>query len=99
MVVDTLEMGQSLARTLGSNDVALLRGHGAVCAAANLKAICMVSIYMQDNAELILKTLPLGQPTYLSEGETAKAAAMHSGEMPQARAWEYWTARAGYLGL
>jgi HCOMODA/2-hydroxy-3-carboxy-muconic semialdehyde decarboxylase len=99
MLVDTLEMGHSLARTLGNNAVALLRGHGAVCAAANLKAICMVSVYMRDNAELILKTLPLGQPTYLSEGEITKAAAMLSSEMPQARAWEYWTARAGFQGL
>lgn len=99
MLVDTLEMGHSLARTLGNNAVALLRGHGAVCAGANLKAICMVSIYMRDNAELILKTLPLGRPTYLSDGEISKAAAMLSGEMPQARAWEYWTARAGFQGL
>jgi len=99
MLVDTPEMGHSLARTLGTRSAALLRGHGAVCAAANLKAICMVSIYMRDNAELILRTLPLGQPSYLSDGEIAKAAAMLSGAMPQTRAWDYWTARAGFQGL
>ena len=99
MLVDSLEMGHSLARTLGANAAGLLRGHGAVCAAANLKAICMVSIYMRDNAELILKTLPLGQPGYLSPGEIAKASAMLSGDMPRARAWDYWTARAGFRGL
>ncbi|MAW88003.1 MAG: aldolase [Phyllobacteriaceae bacterium] len=99
MLVDTLEMGHSLARTLGGNATALLRGHGAVCAAANLKGICMVSIYMRDNAELILKTLPLGQPQYLSDGEIEKAGAMLAGDMPQARAWDYWSARAGFGGL
>lgn len=99
MLVDTLEMGQSLARTLGGNNAALLRGHGAVCASASLKGICMVSIYMRDNAELILKTLPLGQPAYLSAGEIEKASTMLQGAMPQARAWDYWTSRAGFQGI
>ncbi|MAW85949.1 MAG: aldolase [Phyllobacteriaceae bacterium] len=99
MLVDTLEMGHSLARTLGENPTALLRGHGAVCAAPNLRAICMVSIYMRDNAELILNTLPLGQPKYLSPGEIEKTAAMLLSEMPLARAWDYWIARAGFQGL
>lgn len=99
MLVDTLDMGHSLAHTLGGNAAALLRGHGAVCAAPNLKGICMVSIYMRDNAGLILNTLPLGQPKYLSPGEIEKAAAMLMGEMPQARAWDYWSARAGFGGL
>lgn len=99
MLVDTLEMGHSLARALGTNPTALLRGHGAVCAAPNLRAICMVSIYMRDNAELILNTLPLGQPKYLSQGEIEIASKMLLSEMPLARAWDYWTARAGFQGL
>ena len=99
MLVDTLEMGHSLARKLGGNATALLRGHGAVCAAPNLHAICMISIYMRDNAELILNTLPLGQPKYLSPGEIEKTSSMLLSEMPLTRAWDYWTARAGYQGL
>ena len=70
-----------------------------MCAAPNLRAICMVSIYMRDNAELILNTLPLGQPKYLSPGEIEKTAAMLLSEMPLARAWDYWIARAGFQGL
>lgn len=99
MLVDSLDMGQSLARALGDRAAVLLRGHGAVCAAANLRAICMVSIYMKDNAELVLNTLPLGEPEYLSAGEIEKTAAMLLSEMPLARAWDYWTARAGFQGL
>jgi len=99
MLVDSLEMGHSLARALGSGRAALLRGHGAICAAPDLKAICMISIYMKDNAELILKTLPLGQPKFLSPGEIEKAGSMLLSEMPLARAWDYWTARAGFSGI
>lgn len=99
MLVDSLPMGQSLAKALGGGRVALLRGHGAVCAAQDLRAICMVSIYLKENADLILKTLPLGEPRYLAPGEIEKAGAMLLSDMPLARAWDYWTARAGFQGL
>jgi HCOMODA/2-hydroxy-3-carboxy-muconic semialdehyde decarboxylase len=99
MLVDSLEMGQSLARTLGQHRTALLRGHGAICAASDLRAICMISIYMKDNAELILNTLPLGEPAYLSAGEIERASALLLSDMPLTRAWDYWTARAGFGGV
>ncbi|MBD1549619.1 class II aldolase/adducin family protein [Roseibium aggregatum] len=99
MLVDSLEMGHSLAKALGGGRAALLRGHGAICAAPDLKAICMISVYMKDNAELILKTLPLGQPKFLSPGEIEKAGSMLLSDMPLARAWDYWTARAGFSGI
>lgn len=99
MLVDSLEMGHSLAMTLGQGRAALLRGHGAVCAAADLRAVCMVSVYLKDNAELILNSLPLGEPSYLSAGEIELASSMLLSDMPLARAWDYWTARAGYQGL
>ena len=99
MLVDSLEMGRSLAAAMGDGRAILIRGHGAVCAAPDLRGVCMVSIYMKDNAELILRTLPLGEPAYLSGGEIEKTSAMLLGEMPLARAWDYWTARAGFPGL
>jgi ribulose-5-phosphate 4-epimerase/fuculose-1-phosphate aldolase len=99
MLVDTLEMGKSLAAALGGGSAALLRGHGAVCAAADIRAICMVSIYMRDNAQLILDTLALGELKYLSVGEIEKTAGMLLSDMPLTRAWDYWKARAGFQGM
>lgn len=99
MLIDSLEMGRSLAAAMDERRAILIRGHGAVCAAPDLRGVCMVSIYMKDNAELILRTLPLGEPAYLSPGEIDKTSAMLLGEMPLARAWDYWTARAGFPGL
>jgi len=99
MLVDSLAMGKSLANCLGSGRTALLRGHGAVCAAVDLRGLCMISVYMKDNAELILKSLHLGMPKYLSPGEIEKAGSMLLSEMPMARAWDYWTARAGFQGI
>ncbi|MGO7133565.1 class II aldolase/adducin family protein [Rhizobium leguminosarum] len=99
MLVDSMEMGHSLARALGGGRAALLRGHGAICVAQDLRAVVMISIGLRDNAALIQSTLALGPVKYLSDGEIEKTSAMLLGEMPLRRAWDYWVARAGYSGL
>ena len=96
----SLPMGLSLARKLGSGRCVLLRGHGAVCAAESIAGACFVSIYLKENAEVILNTLPLSpKPEYLTAGEVSKTSAMLLGEMPLSRAWDYWKSRAGFAGL
>jgi ribulose-5-phosphate 4-epimerase/fuculose-1-phosphate aldolase len=99
MLVDDLPKGHSLARTLANGRVVLLRGHGSVCAAASLPAVCFVSIYLKENADLLLKTLPFGLPKYLSPGEIDQTADMLLSPIPLSRAWDYWIARAGFSGL
>lgn len=99
MLVDSMEMGHSLARTLGKNRVALLRGHGCICVAANIRAVCMISVGLKDNAGLIQQTLQTGQIIYLTDGEIEKTSAMILGDLPLSRAWDYWVSRAGYAGL
>ena len=99
MLVDSMEMGHALARRLGKGTVVLLRGHGAVCVASDLKAVVMISIGLRDNAALVQSTLALGQVKYLTDGEVERTSKMLLGAMPLARAWDYWVARAGYSGL
>jgi hypothetical protein len=99
MLVDTLEKGHSLAQALGGNSCALLRGHGAVCVGASLKAACFVSIYLKENAQLVLDTLPLGPPIYLSDEETRMTAEMLLSPRIIQRFWDYRLARAGFKGL
>lgn len=99
MLVDSMEMGHSLSRALGEGRAVLLRGHGAVCAAADLQSVVMISIGLRDNATLIQQTLAMGKVTYLTDGEIEKSSRMLLGAMPLARAWDYWVSRAGYSGL
>lgn len=99
MLVDDLPKGHSLARALGSGRAVLLRGHGSVCAASSLPAVCFISVHLKENADLLLRTLPFGPPKYLSPGEIDKTADMLLGAMPLSRAWDYWVARAGFAGL
>lgn len=99
MLVDDLERGHSLAKVLGQGTAALLRGHGAVCVADNLAAVCFISVYLAVNAKVVLETLPHGTPTYLTKGEVEKAKKLLLGDMPLVRAWDYYKARAGFQGL
>lgn len=50
MLVRTMVAGRSLAATLGSARVALMRGHGSVVAGSDLHEIVMTAIYMEQNA-------------------------------------------------
>lgn len=100
MLVETAEQGASLAKVLGGNRVALLRAHGAVCAMPGLKQACMVSIYLKENAELLLQSLPLmPEPRFISDGEIRLTSETLLADLCVARAWDYWTARAGFGGL
>jgi HCOMODA/2-hydroxy-3-carboxy-muconic semialdehyde decarboxylase len=99
MLVDDLDKGRSLARALGQGTAVILRGHGSACAAASLAAVCFVSVYLSENAKVVLETLWHGEPSYLSPGEVAMTGKMLLGEMPMARAWDYYKARAGFQAL
>jgi HCOMODA/2-hydroxy-3-carboxy-muconic semialdehyde decarboxylase len=94
LLVRTSEQGQSLARTLGSRRVALMRGHGSVVAGGSLREVVTCCVYLEHNARLLLQTLSLGRPiTFLSDAETDKAAHMLSNSLAADRAWTTWAAR------
>jgi HCOMODA/2-hydroxy-3-carboxy-muconic semialdehyde decarboxylase len=96
LLVTTAAMGDSLARKLGPRRACLMRGHGAVVAAHDLKAAVFVSIYLMINAALVKEAREMGEVTYLSEGEIRLTEAMNLRARSQNRAWEYWARRAGF---
>lgn len=99
MLIETMPQGHSMAKAMGQERCVLIRGHGATCCGASLREAVFVSIYLKENAELVLSTLPLGEPAYLSAGEIDQTRAMLLSDMPQNRAWDYRAARAGFRGL
>ena len=96
LLVTTTAIGDSLARALGPHRVCLMRGHGAVVAAHDLKATVFVSIYLMVNATLVKEARELGEVTYLSAGEIRLTEQMNFRARSQNRAWEYWARRAGF---
>lgn len=95
MLVVNMDQGRDLARSLGANRAALMRGHGCVVAAASLKEAVMCAIYLQVNAKLLLDSLPLGEVNYLLPGEVEELRDNLLRPVSIDRAWQYWKMRAG----
>jgi HCOMODA/2-hydroxy-3-carboxy-muconic semialdehyde decarboxylase len=92
MLVETVEQGRSLSRTLGDGPAALMRGHGSVVAGADLEKLVTLCIAMDRNAKVQLQAAQLGEVTPLHPGEVATRL----GRTRDSRAWEYWSRRAGF---
>jgi HCOMODA/2-hydroxy-3-carboxy-muconic semialdehyde decarboxylase len=98
LLVTSNDTGSSLASTLGARRVCLMRGHGAVVAAHDLKATVFLAIYLMVNAALLKEAREMGKVTPLSEGEIKLASETLFSSLAQDRAWEYWCRRAGFAG-
>jgi len=100
LLVVNQEQGRDLARCLGSNRVALMRGHGFAAAGRTLNEVLKTSIYLPRNARVqTVATILGGDIKPLSEGEIAARDFLGPGGADQRRMIEYWATRAGCADL
>jgi len=97
LLVTNMEQGRDLAKCLGGNNVALMRGHGFASAGRSLIEVVRMSVYLPRNARALLRAKQLGgEIKYLAQGEID---ARNRGYSPYStetwRAWEYWANKAG----
>jgi ribulose-5-phosphate 4-epimerase/fuculose-1-phosphate aldolase len=97
LLVANVEQGRDLAKTLGSNNVALMRGHGFAAGARSLIEVVRMSVFLPRNARALWHARQLGGDIkYLSEGEIAARNRGYSPYSPETwRAWEYWANKCG----
>ena len=95
MLVRTLEQGRDLAKALGGNTCALMRGHGAVVVGATIQRAVLTAIYLQVNANVLMQARTIGEPEPLSAAEIEQSAATQFSPLALDRAWEYYCQRAG----
>jgi ribulose-5-phosphate 4-epimerase/fuculose-1-phosphate aldolase len=97
LLVTNMPQGRDLARCLGGNSVALMRGHGFAAAAQSLIEVVRISVYVPRNARALMAAMRLGgEVKSLSQGEImARAAGYKPYSVETWRAWEYWATRAG----
>src|SRR5260221_7273269 len=62
LLVANVEQGQDLAKCLGPNNVALMRGHGFAAAARSLIEVVGVSVYLPRHARALMNAKHLGGP-------------------------------------
>src|ERR1700694_2164207 len=97
LLVTNMAQASDLAKCLGANSVALMRGHGFASAARSLIEVVRLSVYLPRNARALMRAKQLGgEIKYLSNGEIA---ARNRGYRPYSsdtwRAWHYWATKAG----
>jgi HCOMODA/2-hydroxy-3-carboxy-muconic semialdehyde decarboxylase len=97
LLVTNMAQGLDLAKTLGKQSVALMRGHGFASAARSMIEVVRMSVYLPRNARALMRAKQLGGAIkYLSQGEIDARNAGYSPYSPETwRAWEYWANKAG----
>lgn len=91
ILVDSNARGASLAKTLGSSIVVLMRNHGFTVVGPNIASAVSRAHYMIVNAQIALDALKLGKPTFLDVPEAKGGVAGTEG--PD-RGYPLWAARA-----
>jgi ribulose-5-phosphate 4-epimerase/fuculose-1-phosphate aldolase len=94
LLVENMDMGRDLAKSLGKGRTGLMRGHGAVVVGQTLRHAVFISIYLELAAKLQMQAMPLGSVKYLTDGEVDKVI-NRTGPYTIDRAWENWCRRAG----
>jgi HCOMODA/2-hydroxy-3-carboxy-muconic semialdehyde decarboxylase len=97
LLVTNIEQGRNLAKCLGGNSVALMRGHGFASAARSLIEVVRLSVYLPRNARALMRAKQLGgEIKYLSQGEIDARNRGYRPYSPETwRTWEYWANKAG----
>lgn len=99
LLVANMEQGRDMTRTLGSNTVVLMRGHGCTVASETLKKAVITAVYVQVNATLQLEAMGLGEINFLTPGEVKKTGALLDMPLVETRVWDYLASKAKLGGL
>jgi len=87
MLVSSPHLGRALAETLGTNAVALMRGHGMVVAASSVPLAVYRAVYTLVDAKLETDAISLGGPVTFLEPQEAESADKMLDQI-HLRAWE-----------
>jgi HCOMODA/2-hydroxy-3-carboxy-muconic semialdehyde decarboxylase len=88
MLIRTAPLGAALAEKLGSDQLVLMRGHGATMVGTTIKAAVYRAMYATQNAQIELEALRLGDVNFLTPEEADKYES-YSGDVMN-RPWAMW---------
>jgi HCOMODA/2-hydroxy-3-carboxy-muconic semialdehyde decarboxylase len=92
LLIRNQALGQALAKDLGDNAVALLRGHGNVVVGFSIQQVVFRAIYTENNAKLQSDAMRQGNVNFLTDGEAEATARMADEHLE--RPWQIWKKRA-----
>jgi HCOMODA/2-hydroxy-3-carboxy-muconic semialdehyde decarboxylase len=91
MLISNANLGRALAKTVGAQPAALMRGHGAAIVGPTLAVAVARSVYLAQNAAMQAQAIALGGPIKYLDPEEAKKVGDQGGYL---RSWDLWKAEA-----
>ena len=93
LLVSDMRLGRALALALADKSVCLMRGHGSVAVASDVRGAVYRAVYTEMNARLQSEAMRLSNNVnFLNDGESEKTAAL--GPTFIERPWSLWSAEA-----
>jgi len=97
--VDTPQSGRSLADTLGRHEAALIRAHGAVVVAEDVRALFVDCIHFEENADALYRAAAIGKVSPLTLDEAKSFLAGFERAPHVVKLWSYYTGLAHSAGV
>ena len=93
-VVNSLDRGKALAKTLGQRRAVILRGHGSVVVAESVKSLLFYSLFLELNARYQLAAFQAGQQPRLLQKEAILEGNQPHGQRFFEKVWDYYVEKA-----
>lgn len=97
--ISTVEQGQELVKTLGNSNAALIRGHGEVVLAENIKALFADIVHFVENAHALAYASKLGTVEPLSKRDLEMFEETFNRESHSRKLWSYYSVTAANNGV
>lgn len=97
--IATPEQGQELVATLGDANAGLLRGHGEVVLAENIKSLFADVVHFVENAKALAFAMTLGDVVPLTDLDQEKFLATFGREKHARKLWSYYSVTAANRGV
>ncbi|MBI2919293.1 MAG: class II aldolase/adducin family protein [Chloroflexi bacterium] len=89
------ERGDEIGRALGPCRALLQRGHGVIVAGEALREACLLTLYLEETARMLLELAPLGQAKEMPREVAAQLSRDFFTESSNQRAWEHFKRKVG----
>lgn len=89
------EHGDEIAKVLGPCRALLQRGHGVIVAGDALREACLLTLYLEETARMLLEVAPLGQAREVPREVATQLSREFFTEASNQRAWEHFKRKAG----
>ena len=92
-LISTEQLGEAVARALGSEPAILLRGNGQVTVGRTIPEAVMMAIYLEEAAEILHGALQVGTPVPLTLDESKRRQLEALPPIDMDRAWSFFKSR------